>query len=273
MHKFSIENLNLNCMNKSSRRMFIAGNWKMFTTPAEAAALVKALKVKVVNIHKTEMAVCPPCTNLSTVAELLKGTAIKLGAQNLFWEEEGAYTGEISAKMLLGAGCEYVIIGHSERRQYFGETDVTVNRRLKRALAAGLLPIVCVGETLAQRQAGETEKVVETQVRGAFAEISPADFAKVVIAYEPVWAIGTGLNATPEQAQEVHTFIRRLLENLYNRELSAGCRIQYGGSVKPANAAELMRQSDVDGALVGGASLQAESFAAIIKAAEDLDRN
>ncbi|MGH7600177.1 MAG: triose-phosphate isomerase family protein, partial [bacterium] len=165
-------------MNKSSRRMFIAGNWKMFTTPAEAAALVKALKVKVVNIHQTEMAVCPPFINLPIVAELLKGTEIKLGGQNLFWEEEGAFTGETSAKMLLGAGCEYVIIGHSERRQYFGETEASVNRRLKRALAAGLVPIVCVGETLAQRQAGETEKVVETQVGGALAEISPADFAK-----------------------------------------------------------------------------------------------
>jgi triosephosphate isomerase len=252
--------------------MFIAGNWKMFTTPDEAAALAKALKVKVVNIHKVEMAVCPPFTNLSTVAELLKGTAIRLGAQNLYWEAEGAFTGEISAKMLRGAGCDYVLIGHSERRQYFGETDSTVNRRLKRALAAGLLPIVCVGETLAQRQAGETEKVVEAQVRGALAEISAADFMKVVIAYEPVWAIGTGVNATSEQAQQVHSFIRQLLENLYNRELSAACRIQYGGSVKPANAAELLRQPDVDGALVGGASLQAESFAAIIKAAEDLDK-
>jgi triosephosphate isomerase len=260
-------------MNKSSRRMFIAGNWKMFTTPAEAAALIKALKVKVVNIHKVDMAVCPPFTNLLTVAELLKGTAIKLGAQNLFWEEEGAFTGEISAKMLAGAGCEHVIIGHSERRQYFGETEATVNRRLKRALAAGMQPIVCVGETLAQREAGATEKVVEAQVRGAFAEISATDFAKVVIAYEPVWAIGTGVNATPEQAQQVHAFIRRLLENLYNRELSSACRIQYGGSVKPANAAELMLQPDVDGALVGGASLQAESFAAIIKAAEELDKN
>jgi triosephosphate isomerase len=260
-------------MNKSPRRMFIAGNWKMFTTPAEAAALVKALKVKVVNVHKVEMAVCPPFTNLLGVAELLKGTAIKLGAQNLFWEEEGAYTGEISAKMLLGAGCEYVIIGHSERRQHFGETDATVNRRLKRALAAGLLPIVCVGETLAQREVGATERVVEAQVRGAFAEIAASDFAQVVLAYEPVWAIGTGVNATPEQAQHVHAFIRQLLENLYQRELSAACRIQYGGSVKPANAAELMRQPDVDGALVGGASLQAESFAAIIKAAEDLDKN
>jgi triosephosphate isomerase len=259
-------------MNKASRQMFIAGNWKMFTTPVEAAALVKALRVKVVNIHKVEMAVCPPFTNLTTVAELLKGTAIKLGAQNLFWEEEGAFTGEVSAKMLLGAGCEYVIIGHSERRQHFGETDPTVNRRLKRALSAGLIPIVCVGETLAQRQAGETARVVETQIRGAFAEITPAEFAKVVIAYEPVWAIGTGVNATPEQAQEVHAFIRRLIESLYNRELSAACRIQYGGSVKPANAADLMRQSDVDGALVGGASLQAESFAAIIKAAEDIDK-
>lgn len=258
-------------MNKAPRRKFIAGNWKMFTTPAEAAALVKALKVKVVNIHKVEMAVCPPFTNLAAAAELLKGTAIKLGAQNLFWEDEGAFTGEISAKMLLGAGCEYVIIGHSERRQYFGETDATVNRRLKRALAAGLLPIVCVGETLAQRQAGETEKVVETQVRGAFTEITAADFAKVVIAYEPVWAIGTGVNATPEQAQQVHAFIRRLLENLFSRELAGACRLQYGGSVKPANVAELMRQPDVDGALVGGASLQADSFAAIIKAAEELD--
>lgn len=260
-------------MSKISRQMFIAGNWKMFTAPAEAAALAKALKVKVVNIHKVEMAVCPPFTNLVTVAELLKGTAIKLGAQNLYWEDEGAFTGEISAKMLLGAGCEYVIIGHSERRQYFGETEATVNRRLRRALAAGLLPIVCVGETLEQRQAGATEQVVETQVRGAFVEIAPADFAKVVLAYEPVWAIGTGVNATPEQAQKVHAFIRRLLENLYNRELAAACRIQYGGSVKPANATELLRQPDVDGALVGGASLQAESFAAIIKAAEDLDKN
>jgi triosephosphate isomerase len=253
--------------------MLIAGNWKMYTTSAEAAALAKALKVKVVNIHNVEMVVCPPFTNLTAVAELLKGTTIKLGAQNLFWEEEGAFTGEISAKMLLGAGCEYVIIGHSERRQYFGETNETVNRRLKRALATGLRPIVCVGETLAQRQAGETEKIVEAQVRGAFLEISPADFSKVVIAYEPVWAIGTGVNATPKQAQEVHALIRRLVENLYNRELSVACRIQYGGSVKPANVVELMRQPDVDGALVGGASLQAESFAAIIKAAEDLDKN
>jgi len=260
-------------MSKTSRRMFIAGNWKMFTTPAEAATLVKALKVKVVNIHKVEMAVCPPFTNLVTVAELLKGTNIKLGAQNLFWEEEGAYTGEVSAKMLLAAGCEWVIIGHSERRQYFGETDATVKRRLKRALAAGLSPIVCVGETLEQRQANMTERVVEAQIRGAFTEIAAADFAKVVLAYEPVWAIGTGVNATPEQAQQVHAFIRRLLENLYSRELAAACRIQYGGSVKANNAAELMRQPDVDGALVGGASLQAESFAAIIKAAEDLDKN
>jgi triosephosphate isomerase len=245
----------------------------MYTTPAEAAALVKALKVKVVNIQQVDMAVCPPFTNLATVAELLKGTSIKLGAQNLFWEEEGAFTGEVSAKMLLGVGCEYVIIGHSERRQHFGETNETVNRRLKRALTSGLKPIVCVGETLSQRQAGETEQVVEKQVRGAFAEIPPSDFSKVVIAYEPVWAIGTGVNATPEQAQEVHAFIRRLVENLYNRELALACRIQYGGSVKPANAAELMRQPDVDGALVGGASLQAESFAAIIKAAQELDKN
>ena len=250
-------------MNTSStpRRLFIAGNWKMFTSVAEATTLVKALKVKVVNIHKTDMAVCPPFTNLVSTAELLKGTAIKLGAQNLYWEEEGAFTGEISAKMLLGAGCEYVIIGHSERRQYFGETEETVNRRLQRALAAGLLPIVCVGETLAQRQAGTTERVVEAQIRGAFAQIAAPDFAKVVIAYEPVWAIGTGVNATPEQAQE------------YSRELAAACRIQYGGSVKPNNAAELLRQPDIDGALVGGASLQAESFAAIIKAAEEIDKN
>jgi len=260
-------------MSPTPRRLFIAGNWKMFTSVAEAATLVKALKVKVVNIHKTDMAVCPPFTNLVSTAELLKGTALKLGAQNLYWEEEGAFTGEISAKMLLGAGCEYVLIGHSERRQYFGETDDTVNRRLKRALVAGLLPIVCIGETLAQRQAGTTERVVEAQVRGAFAQIAAPDFAKAVIAYEPVWAIGTGVNATPEQAQEVHAFIRRLLENLYNLELAAACRIQYGGSVKPNNAAELLRQPDIDGALVGGASLQAESFAAIIKAAEEIDKN
>lgn len=256
-------------MPANTRRRFVAGNWKMFTTATEAASLVKALKVKVVNIKKVDMAVCPPFTHLAAVADLLKGTALKVGAQNLFWEEKGAFTGEISADMLLSVGCEYVIIGHSERRQYFGETDETVNRRLQRALGAGLLPIVCVGESLAERQAGDMQKVVSRQIRGAFANVSAEDFARVVIAYEPVWAIGTGVNATPEQAQEAHAFIRALLAEMYGANAAAACRIQYGGSVKAANAKELMSQPDVDGALVGGASLEAESFAAIIKAAEE----
>ncbi len=254
----------------STRRNFVAGNWKMFTTPAEAASLIKSLKVKVVNIKNTEIAVCPPFTNLAVAADLLKGTNVHLGAQNLYWEEKGAFTGEISAEMLAGAGCRFVIIGHSERRQYFGEADETVNRRLRRALASTLMPIVCVGETLAQRQANETAKVVETQIRGTFKEVAASDFGRVTIAYEPVWAIGTGLNATPEQAQEVHALIRNLLANLYGAELAQVCRIQYGGSVKPANAKDLMSQRDVDGALVGGASLEAEGFAAIIKAAEEI---
>lgn len=257
-------------MAKRERRLFVAGNWKMFTTAPEAAALIKALKVKVLNIEKVDMAVFPPFTNLSTIAELLKGSAIKFGGQNLHWEEKGAFTGEISAAMLLSVGCEFVLIGHSERRQYFGETDDTVNRRLQRALAAGLQPIVCLGETLAQRQAGDTQRVLETQVRGAFKGIAAENFSSVTIAYEPVWAIGTGVNATPQQAQEAHVFIRSLLRDLYNENLANACRIQYGGSVKSSNAAELLQQPDIDGALVGGASLEAEGFAAIIKAAEAL---
>lgn len=257
-------------MPASTRRMFVAGNWKMFTTPAEAATLVKALKVKVVNIKNTLIAVCPPFTNLAVVAELIRGTNIQLGAQNLHWEEKGAFTGEVSAEMLLGLGCRYVIVGHSERRQYFGETDETVNRRLRRALASNLMPIVCVGETLAQRQAGSTASIVETQIRGAFQGVSASDFNRVTIAYEPVWAIGTGVNATPQQAQEVHAMIRDLLTSLYSAESAQGCCLQYGGSVKPANARELLSQPDVDGALVGGASLEADSFAAIIKAAEEI---
>lgn len=253
-----------------ARRSFVAGNWKMFTTLPEAAALVKALRTKLVNIKNVEVAVFPPATNLTTVIELLKHSAIQVGAQNLYWEEQGAFTGEISAAMITSCGCELVLIGHSERRQYFGETDDTVNRRTKRALAAGLRPIICVGESLAQREGGEMQRVVEMQVRGALADISPADFGKTVIAYEPVWAIGTGVNATPEQAQEAHAFIRMLLSDLYGSQLAQKCRIQYGGSVKPGNAAELMAQSDIDGALVGGASLQADSFADIVKAAENL---
>jgi triosephosphate isomerase len=256
----------------NSRRMLIAGNWKMFTTVAEAATLVKALKVKVVNIHDVDMVVCPPFTNLMTIAELLKGSSIRLGAQNLYWEDHGAFTGEISAKMLLGVGCQYVIIGHSERRQYFGETDETVKRRLRKALSAGLTPIVCVGETLTQRQAGTTQTVIETQVRGAFKDIDADGFKKIVIAYEPVWAIGTGVNATPQQAQEVHAFIRLLLTRLYDAVIASQTRILYGGSVKSANAGELLSEHDVDGALVGGASLEAEGFAGIIKAGEELQK-
>ena len=258
-------------MPEATRRKFVAGNWKMFTTPAEAASLIKALKVKVVNVKNTDIAVCPPFTNLAVVAELIKGTNLQLGAQNLFWEEKGAFTGEISAEMLVGAGCRFVIIGHSERRQYFGESDETVNRRLRRALSANLMPILCAGETLAQRQAGETGAVVARQIRGACQEVAAADFGRVTIAYEPVWAIGTGVNATPEQAQEVHALIRNLIAELYGAAQAQACRIQYGGSVKPANAKDLMSRPDIDGALVGGASLEAESFAAIVKAAEEVN--
>lgn len=250
------------------RRPIVAGNWKMNKTVGEALTLVRELRGMVSMIRdKVEVVVAPPFTALSAVAKAIEDSNIHLAAQNCFWENWGAYTGEVSAPMIAEVGCQYVILGHSERRQYFGETDETVNRRVKAALGSQLLPIICIGETLAQREGGGTLEVVTRQLSAALAGFAAADVACFVIAYEPVWAIGTGRNATTGQAQEVHAHIREQLTGLYGREISEQVRIQYGGSVKPENAAELMGQPDIDGALVGGASLKAGDFAAIVKAA------
>jgi len=247
------------------RLPFVAGNWKMNKTVAEAIDLVRQLKALISDVRGVEVAVAPPYPALHAVHKELEGSFIRLAAQNLFWEEKGAYTGEISPLMLKDAGCEYVIIGHSERRQYFGETDETVNRRLKAALRQSLQPIFCVGETLKEREERRTFSVIETQLEGGLKGLSEDDLARSVIAYEPVWAIGTGKTATPEQAQEVHHFIREKLRKLYSAAVAGGVRIQYGGSVTRENIKGLMNQKDIDGALVGGASLQAETFAGIVR--------
>lgn len=251
------------------RKPIIAGNWKMYKTVAESVDLVNRLKesLKEVSASKIDVVVAPVYTSLYAVSKVLSGHWIALSAQDVFWEMEGAYTGEVSPIMLKDCGCSYTIIGHSERRQYFGETDETVNRKLRAALQAGLYPIVCVGETLNEREQGETFQVVDRQVRRCLAEVSPADMKKVIIAYEPVWAIGTGKTATPEQANEVHAFIRDLVFRLYGTQVADELRIQYGGSVKPENTKGLMEQPDIDGALVGGASLKADSFTAIVMGA------
>ncbi|MCI0569766.1 MAG: triose-phosphate isomerase [Myxococcaceae bacterium] len=255
-------------MSSAGRRPFIAGNWKMHKTVGEAVALVRELAGMVSGVGETvEVAVAPPFTAIQPVAQALAGTRIGVAGQNCHWEASGAFTGEVSAPMLKEAGCRYVILGHSERRQFFGETDESVNRRLKAALANGLVPIVCVGETLAEREAGRTLEVVSRQVRGGLAGFDAAQVGGMVIAYEPVWAIGTGRTATSAQAQEVHAAVRALLAELAGGDTAARVRIQYGGSVKPDNAAELLGQPDVDGALVGGASLKASDFAAILRAA------
>ena len=248
------------------RKIVIAGNWKMHLTLQEAAALVKQLRASC-DVDAMDVVVCPPFTALSSVGSLLKGSRISLGAQDLFWEGQGAFTGEVSPMMLLDVGCRYVIIGHSERRQHFGETDQTVERKAKAALAGGLTPIVCIGETLAQRDANQTLDVLAKQLDGALGGWTAADVQRAVIAYEPVWAIGTGRNATPEQAQEAHAFIRAWLAKRCGSETAQALRIQYGGSVNADNAASLLQQPDVDGALVGGASLKADAFSAIVKAA------
>jgi len=243
----------------------MAGNWKMNMLVAEAESLVKDLLSGLDGSEDVDVVVAPPFTSLVPVGKLIRGSRIALAAQNLHWETSGAYTGEGSAKMLLDVGCKHVIIGHSERRQYFGETDETVNRRLEAALAEGLEPILCVGEVLEERKAGRTGEVVDRQARQALQGISRSELERLVVAYEPVWAIGTGETATPDQAQEVHAQIRGLIRDLYDEALAQGLRIQYGGSVKPDNVRALMDQPDVDGALVGGASLKAESFLGIVK--------
>ncbi|MCX5715679.1 MAG: triose-phosphate isomerase [Candidatus Omnitrophica bacterium] len=247
------------------RRPIIAGNWKLNKTIPEAIELVNGLKRNLYKIENVDTIVCPPFTALSSIAEIILSSNIKLGAQDLFWEEKGAFTGEVSGPMLKDAGCSFVIIGHSERRQYFAETNETVNKKLKAALKAGLTPIVCVGEKLAERESGKTFDVVKDHVVSGFKEIGDADARKCIIAYEPVWAIGTGKTATPEQAQEVHEFIRNLFSKLYSSQTASLIRIQYGGSVTPENIAALMAKPDLDGALVGGASLKPDSFSELIK--------
>jgi len=249
-----------------ARKKLIAGNWKMNKTVAEALPLIEALKAKAAAMKNVDVAVCPPFTTLAAVAKAAAGTPIRVGAQNVHWEASGAYTGEISAAMLAEIPVSYAIIGHSERRQYFGETDETVNKRLKAALAAGLTPIVCVGELLAQRESGQTEKVVTEQIAKGLAGLSTEQLARTVVAYEPVWAIGTGRTATPQQAQEVHALIRQLLRQAHGA-VADSVRILYGGSMKKENARELLGQPDIDGGLIGGASLKAEEFMGIIGAA------
>lgn len=257
-----------------SRRILIAGNWKMNKTSAEGVQLVREIKAALPCKESTsccckgpEILVCPPYLTLAAVAQEVQGSPIALGAQNVHWAANGAYTGEVSTEMLKDAQCTHVIIGHSERRQYFGETDETVNARTRAALAAGLVAVVCVGETLAEREAGITNEVVGRQVQKGLADIAIADMANVVIAYEPVWAIGTGKVATDEQAQEVHAFIRAQLAQQFDAATAEATRILYGGSMKPTNAAGLLAQKDIDGGLIGGAALKAADFVAIIQAA------
>jgi triosephosphate isomerase len=247
------------------RLPFIAGNWKMNKTVEEACDLVRQLKVAIAGAEGVEVAIAPPFTALYAVRKELEGSAIRLAAQNLFWEEKGAYTGEVSPGMLKEVGCEYVIIGHSERRQFFGETDETVNRRMKAALGLGLKPIFCMGETLREREEGKTFPVIERQVEGGLRGLGEKEMKSIVVAYEPVWAIGTGKTATPQQAEEVHRFIRERIERIYSRQIAEEVRIQYGGSVTPENIKGLMIQKDIDGALVGGASLKSETFSKIVR--------
>ncbi|MFA5357111.1 MAG: triose-phosphate isomerase [Candidatus Omnitrophota bacterium] len=249
------------------RKTIIAGNWKMYKSIGEAIELANGLKRELYKLDSqdVDIVLCPPFTALSEVFEVISDSNIDLGAQNIYFQEEGAFTGEISPLMLKDAGCKYVIIGHSERRQYFGETNESVNSKLKAALKHGLTPIVCVGETLKQREAEETFKVLEDHISNGLKDIPETDISRVVIAYEPVWAIGTGKTATSAQAEEAHKYIRGLLKKMYNDDAAEAMRIQYGGSVKPDNITELMNQPDVDGALVGGASLKVDTFADIVK--------
>ena len=242
----------------------MAGNWKMFKTPSETTAFFNEFKPLVADAAHCEIVFCPPFINIPAAVEAVAGTRIEIGGENLFWENEGAYTGEISGGMLVAAGCKWVIIGHSERRQYFGETDETVLKRTVAALEHGLKPIVCVGEMLEDREAGKTEEILLGQFNGGIAGLTPEQFAKVAIAYEPVWAIGTGKTATPEIASDAHKVLRGQVAAKFGEEAAAAVRILYGGSVKPANVKELMAKEDIDGALVGGASLKPDSFAGIV---------
>ena len=247
------------------RTKVMAANWKMYKTPDQTREFFRDFLPLVAGHARDEIVVCPPYIDLADAMEAVEGSSVAIGAQNVHWKEEGAFTGEISAAMLLALGVKHVIVGHSERRQYFGETDDTVNIRLKAALEAGLTPVCCVGEVLEEREAGLTDDVLRRQCVRAFHAISAKKAAKMVVAYEPVWAIGTGKTATPEIAAEAHAVIRREASEIFGEEFSGKLRILYGGSVKPENAATLMAQEEIDGALVGGASLNAKSFAAIVK--------
>jgi triosephosphate isomerase len=247
------------------RRPLIAGNWKMYKTSAEAVDFVKKFLTLVSGVADRDVMIAPAFTALETVAAALKGTEVGLGAQDVFWEAEGAFTGQVSPPMLTAAGCRYVIIGHSERRQFFGETDDTVNRKIRAALKSGLIPVMCVGESEKQREAGQTFSILDKQVKDGLRSFVSDELGSLVIAYEPVWAIGTGKTATAAQAEETHAYIRSLIKGLFGADVAALMRVLYGGSVKPENASELMAMADIDGALVGGASLNPDSFSKIVK--------
>ncbi len=246
------------------RRRVIAGNWKMCKTVVDTRAFFSAFNPLVANAKNCDIVIAPPFTAISTAVESTKNTGIAISAQDVFWEKDGAFTGEISTNMLVEAGCRYVIIGHSERRQFFGETDESVAKKTKAALAAGLTPIVCVGELLSHRESGQTHQVCKTQFTGGLAALTPEEFSRILIAYEPVWAIGTGRTATPEIAADVHRFLRQCAAEKFSAAHASALRILYGGSVKPDNIQGLMAQEELDGALVGGASLDAKSFASIV---------
>lgn len=252
-------------MTLTNEKPFIAGNWKLNKTVSEALEFITSLKEACQGVSDAEIVAIPPYTALCPMSSLIQDSPIKLGSQNLFWEDNGAYTGEISIDMLLDVGCSYGVVGHSERRQYFGETNETVNKKIKAALAHGLTPIFCMGESLKERESGKTMEKVESQILEGLVDIGEEDSRKIVFAYEPIWAIGTGLTATPEQAEEVHRFIRNILAEKYGNDLSSCAIILYGGSVKPDNTFSLLSEKDINGALVGGASLKADSFAEIIK--------
>ena len=245
------------------RRPFIAGNWKMNLNRASAVALAEGVAKESAKIEGVDLAVCPPSCYLDAVGKALAGSKVALGAQNMYFEKDGAFTGELSAAMLLDLGCKYVILGHSERRHILGETDAVINKKTVAALAAGLIPIVCVGELLSEREAGQTMAVIQRQFDGSLAGISADQMKTIVVAYEPVWAIGTGKVATPQQAEEVHLGLRKLVAQRYNSGIADVVRMQYGGRVKPDNAAELLKQSNIDGALVGGAALKVDQFLGI----------
>ena len=252
-------------MSIGRRRRVIAGNWKMYKNQMETRAFFTKFKRLVAGVTDCDIVVAPPFTNLAAAAKSTKGTDIALSGQDVFWEKEGAFTGEIAAGMLVEVGCRYVIIGHSERRQFFGETNETVFKKTKAALAAGLTPIVCIGEVLADREAGRTEKVIEEQFRGSVGALTPEEFSRILVAYEPVWAIGTGRTATPEIAEAVHKFVRQCASTQFSPSHASAVRILYGGSVKPENIQGLMALEELDGALVGGASLDPKSFASLVK--------